>query len=55
MTLASSEAEYISEAVKEVMFVSQLLGSMKISVKLPIMVRADNVGMASHIKCVYIS
>ena len=41
--------EYIalSEAVKEVMFVVQLLGSMNISVKYPVMVRVDNI--ESHI------
>ena len=32
------------EAVKEVMFVIQLLGSMKIAVKYPVMVRVDNMG-----------
>ena len=47
-------AEYIalSEAVKVVMFVVQLLGSMKIAAKYPVMVRVDNVGaifMASNI------
>ena len=38
-------------AVKEVMFVIQLLGSMKIAIKYPVMVRVDNVGsiyMASN-------
>ena len=42
----------ISEAVKEVMFVVQLLGSMKIVIKYPVTVRVDNVGaifMASNI------
>ena len=34
----------LSEAVKEVMFVIQLLGSMKILVKYHVMVRVDNVG-----------
>ena len=37
----------------EVMFVVQLLGSMKIAVKYPVMVRVHNVGailMASNIK-----
>ena len=52
--LSSSEAEWValSEGVKEVMFVTQLLGSTKISVKLPVMTRVDNVGaifMASNI------
>ena len=54
MTLSSSEAEWVAlfEALKEVMFVIQLLGSMTILVKLPVMVRVDNVGailMASNI------
>ena len=53
-SLSSSEAVYIafSEAVKEVMFIIQLLGSMKISVKYSVMARADNIGaifMASNI------
>ena len=34
----------LSVAAKEVMFLTQLLGSMKMSVKLPVMVRVDNVG-----------
>ena len=58
VSLSSSEAEYValSEVVKEVMFVIQLLGSMKIVVKYPVMVRVDNAGaifMASNItnKC----
>ena len=34
----------MSEAVKEVMFVVQLLESLQISVKYPVMVRVDNVG-----------
>ena len=44
--LPSSEAEYIalSEVVKDVMFMAQLLGSMTIVVKYPVMVRVDNVG-----------
>ena len=54
MSLSSSEVEYIalSEAAKEVMFVIQLLGSMKILVQYPVRVRIDNVGtilMASNI------
>ena len=54
MSLSSSEAEYIalSEAGKEVMFVDQLLGRMKVWVKYPVMVRVDNAGaifMASNI------
>ena len=52
--LYSSEVGYIalSETVKEVMFVIQLLGSMKISIKYPVMVGVDKVGvifMASNI------
>ena len=42
----------LSEPVKEVMFVVQLLGSMKIVVKYPVMVRVNNMGaifMASNI------
>ena len=42
----------MSKAVKEVMFVTQLLESMQIMVKYPVMVRVDNVGaifMASNI------
>ena len=54
VSLSSSEAEYIalSEAVKKVMFVAQLLENMQIIVKYPVMVRVDNVGaifMASNI------
>ena len=46
ISLSNSEAEYIvlSEDVKEVMFVLQLLGSMKIVVKYPVTVRVDKVG-----------
>ncbi len=46
VALSSSEAEWVaaSEAVKAVMFVLQLLHSMKIKVKLPIIVHVDNVG-----------
>jgi len=46
VTLSSSEAEWIalSEAVKENMFVLQLLEIMKIKVKLPIKVQVDNTG-----------
>ena len=45
MTCLSSEAEWVAlpEAVKEVMFMMQLLGITKISVKLPVMVRVDDV------------
>ena len=47
--------EYItlSDVVKEVMFVIQLLESMKVSIKYPVMVRVDNEGaifMASNIR-----
>ena len=44
--LSNSEVEYIalSEAVKEVMFMIQLLGSMKIVVQYSVMIRVDNVG-----------
>ena len=50
--------EYValSEAVKEVMFMIQLLRSLKISVKYQVMVRLDNVGaifMASNITNTY--
>ena len=43
--LLSSEAEWValSEAVEEVMFMAQLLGNMKISVKFPVKVRLDNI------------
>ena len=46
VALSSSEAEYISlsEAAKEVKFVSQLLDSMYLKVEKPIKVRVDNVG-----------
>ena len=46
VTLSSSEAEWIaaSEAVKEVMFVYQLIKGVGIKVSLPIVVRVDNVG-----------
>ena len=54
VTLSSSVAEWVAlfETVKEVMFETQLQGSMKISVQLPVMVRVENVGavfMASNI------
>ncbi len=44
--LSSSEAEWVaaSEAMKEVVFVLQLLQSMKIKIKLPKIVHVDNVG-----------
>ena len=54
ISLSRSEAAYIalSEATKEVMFVVQLLGSMKIAIKYPVMVKVDKIGaifMASNI------
>ena len=54
MTLSTSKEEWLvlSQAVKEVMFIIQLLKSMKISVKLPVIVHVDNVGamfMASNV------
>jgi hypothetical protein len=46
ITLSSSEAEYVamSEAVKEIRFIYFLLKEMGVDVKLPIIVRCDNVG-----------
>ena len=46
ITLSSTEAEWItaSEAVREVIFVLQLLESMKINMKLPIHVYVENIG-----------
>ena len=46
VTLSLTEAEWValSEAVKEIIFVLQLLESLNINVKLPIIVRMDNVG-----------
>ena len=46
ITLSSTEAEYIamSECAKEIKFVHQLLTSMGIVVKSPIVVRVDNIG-----------
>jgi hypothetical protein len=46
VTLSSTEAEYvaISEAVKEVKFIYYLLNDFHIKVKLPIVVKTDNVG-----------
>ena len=45
-TLSSSEAEYValSEAAKEIKFVYYILRSLSIDVKMPIVVRVDNVG-----------
>ena len=44
--LSTSEAKNValSEAVKELTFIFQLLRSMKISIKLPVTVRVENVG-----------
>jgi len=46
VALSSSEAEFvaISEAVKEILFVLQLLRTMNIPVEMPIKVRVDNMG-----------
>ena len=46
VVLSSTEAEYValSEVVKELKFILQILESMKIKVKLPIYVKVDNVG-----------
>ena len=46
VTLSSSEAEFValSEAAKEIKFVVQILQSMKIPVRIPVVVRVDNVG-----------
>jgi hypothetical protein len=46
VTLSSSEAEYVamSEAVKEIRFIYYLLSGMGDRIKLPIVVRCDNVG-----------
>ena len=54
VSLSSSEAEYIAlfEVVKEVMFMIQLLESMKILILCQVIVRVDNVGalfMANNI------
>ena len=44
--LSSSEAEFvaISEAVKEILLVLQLLRTMNIPVEIPVKVRVDNMG-----------
>ena len=52
--LSALDTEWVvlSETVKDVMIVIQLLGSIQISVKLLVMVRVDNVGatfMASYV------
>ena len=46
VTLSSSEAEYVSlsEAAKEVKFISQVIESMGIEVQKPIVIKVDNVG-----------
>ena len=46
VSLSSTEAEYyaLSEAAKEIKFVAQILLTMGIPVRLPIVVRVDNVG-----------
>ena len=46
VTLSSTEAEYfaMSEVVKEIIFVKQVIESMGIKLKFPIVVRVDNVG-----------
>ena len=46
VSLSSSEAEFyaFSEAVKEIPFIAQILMSMGIRIKLPVIVRIDNVG-----------
>ena len=46
VTLSSTEAEYValSEAAKEIKFISQVLVSMGMKVKYPIIVKVDNVG-----------
>ena len=54
VSLSRSEVECVasSEAIKEVMYVIQLLGSMKILVDYPVMVRAeyvDAIFMATNI------
>ena len=46
VVLSTTEAEYvaISEVVKEIKFIYQLLESMNVKVPLPIKVRVDNIG-----------
>ena len=46
VALSSTEAEFsaLSEAAKEIKFLGQVLSSMGIPVKLPVIVRVDNVG-----------
>ena len=46
VTLSSSEAEYValSEAAKEVKFVYQVMKSLGLKAKMPIIIRVDNIG-----------
>ena len=46
VTLSSTEAEHfaLSEVVKEILFVKQLMDTIGIPIQLPIIVRVDNVG-----------
>ena len=46
VSLSSSEAEYyaLSEAAKDLKFIVQILQSLQIKVKMPIIVQVDNVG-----------
>jgi hypothetical protein len=46
VTLSSSEAEFVSlsEGAKEIKFIAQVLITMGIALKLPVIVRVDNVG-----------
>ena len=46
VVLSTTEAEYvvISEVVKEIKFIYQLLESVNVKVPLPIKVRVDNIG-----------
>ena len=46
VTLSSSEAEFValSEAAKEIKFIVQVLISMGIPVRLPVICRVDNIG-----------
>ncbi len=46
IAMSLSEAEYIActDAVKEILFITQVIESMKIQIKKPIIVRVDNVG-----------
>ena len=46
VVLSTTEAEYIalSEVVKEIKFIIQLLKTMNVNVEMPITIYADNVG-----------